>query len=154
MDKTFLSSISVEKFAAFLEGNLPQEDMDAITQLAEHDNPLHQLLNASSIIDNTIACYSEADLQLPPEITGSSFEIPYIANDDVSTFVTLRPEPNEVIFADAVACASDSISNIEDHIANDDIDIPDNNDDFVNLLPGNDSLDGGDSHQSSFPEDI
>ena len=67
MDKTFLSSISVEKFAAFLDGNLPQEDMDAISQLAEHDDSLHQLLNASSIIDNTIACYTEADLQLPPD---------------------------------------------------------------------------------------
>ena len=83
-----------------------------------------------------------------------SFEIPYITIDDISTFVTLRPEPNEVIFADAVACASDSISHIEDHIAKDDIDIPDNNDDFVNLLPGNDSSDGCDTYQSSFPEDI
>lgn len=148
MDKTILSSISIEKFAAFLDGNLLQEEMDVISQLAEQENTLHQLLNASSVIDDTIASYTEADLQLPPEITGSSFEIPDIPNDDISMFVTLNPEPDVNIFGDVVAgacaCADEdeSLFHTEDDIPIDDIDIPDINDDFVNLIPGNDNTDG------------
>lgn len=147
MDKTILSSISIEKFAAFLDGNLLQEEMDVISQLAEQENTLHQLLNASSVIDDTIASYTEADLLLPPEITGSSFEIPDITNDDISMFVTLNPEPDDILaFSDAIACASadedDSLFHTEDDIHIDDVDIPDINDDFVNFIPGNDNTDG------------
>ncbi len=148
MDKTILSSISIEKFAAFLDGNLLQEEMDVISQLAEQENTLHQLLNASSVIDDTIASYTEADLLLPPEITGSSFEIPDITNDDISMFVTLNHEHNDDIlaFSDAGACASadedDSLFHTEDDIPIDDVDIPDINDDFVNFIPGNDNTDG------------
>lgn len=44
---------SIEEFAAFLDGNLSANDMQQFTQLAAHDNALHQLLHANSVIDDT-----------------------------------------------------------------------------------------------------
>ena len=75
---------SIEQFAAYLDGNLPQSEMQQFSQLAEHDNTLHQLLDASSLVDSTLAGFSDSDLQLPPEIVGSDFELPGI--DDFENF--------------------------------------------------------------------
>ena len=71
---------SIEKFAAFLDGNLPQNEMQQFSQLVEHDSVLNQLLDASDALDDTIAGFSDADLQLPFEISSSDFEIPDIDN--------------------------------------------------------------------------
>lgn len=65
---------SIEKFAAFLDGNLSQSEMEQISKLAEHDNTLNQLLDASSVIDDTLASYDE--IVLPDEIANQDFELP------------------------------------------------------------------------------
>ena len=84
---------SIEQFAAFLDGNLSQSEMLQFSQFAEHDGALHQLLDASSVVDNTIAGFTDSDLQLPPEIVGSDFELPTIPAEGISPLVTLTPEP-------------------------------------------------------------
>ena len=61
---------SIEQFAAFLDGNMSQSDMIHFSQMAEQDNVLHKLLDASSEVDNTLADFMESDLQLPSEIMG------------------------------------------------------------------------------------
>lgn len=73
---------SIEQFAAYLDGNLSQSEMQQFSQMAEHDNELHQLLDASTVVDNTIAGFTDTDLQLPPEIVGLDFELPDIDNVD------------------------------------------------------------------------
>ena len=73
---------SIEQFAAYLDGNLSQSEMQQFSQMAEHDGVLHQLLDASSAVDDTIAGYTDADLQLPNEIVGSDFELPDVDNID------------------------------------------------------------------------
>ena len=75
---------SIEQFAAYLDGNLPQSEMQQFSQLAEHDSALNQLLDASSMVDSTLAGFSDSDLQLPPEMVGSDFELPEI--DDFENF--------------------------------------------------------------------
>lgn len=111
---------SIEQFAAYLDGNLSQSEMQQFSQLAEHDGALHQLLDASSVVDNTLAGFSDADLQLPPEIAGSDFELPTIPAEGVSPLVTLRPEPMDDMPMATAACADEDISmfsdvNPEDH---------------------------------------
>lgn len=85
MDRHSLPSI--EKFAAFLDGNLSQNEMQQFSQLADYDDALHELLDASSIVDETIAGFTDADLQLPPEIAGSDFELPEIEDSDKFSLV-------------------------------------------------------------------
>lgn len=69
---------SIEQFAAYLDGNLSQSEMQQFSQLAEQDSVLHQLLDASSVVDDTLAGFTDSDLQLPQEIIGSDFELPHI----------------------------------------------------------------------------
>lgn len=71
---------SIEQFAAYLDGNLPQGEMQQFSQLAGHDSVLNQLLDASDMVDDAIAGFADVDLQLPLEISGSDFEIPDVDN--------------------------------------------------------------------------
>lgn len=76
---------SIEQFAAYLDGNLSQSEMQQISQLAEHDSVLNQLIDASDAVDDTIAGFTDADLQLPNEIIGSDFVLPDVDNVDFSS---------------------------------------------------------------------
>ena len=80
MDK--LSSLSIEKLAAFMDGNLTQDEMTQISKLADDNFELHQMLEANDVIDNEIASYDGQDMQLPDEIIGEDFRIPDIENVD------------------------------------------------------------------------
>ena len=73
---------SIEHFAAYLDGNLPETEMRQFSQLGEHDNVLHQLLDASTVVDNAIASFTDVDLQLPTEISDTVFELPDVDNVD------------------------------------------------------------------------
>ncbi len=81
---------SIEQFAAYLDNNLSQSDMQQFSQLAEHDGALHQLLDASDAVDDTIAGFTDTDLQLPPEISNQDFELPEIGKSDNSMTVDDR----------------------------------------------------------------
>ena len=105
---------SIEQFSAFLDGNLSQSEMQQFSQMVEHDGALHQLLDASSVVDNTIAGFTDSDLQLPPEIIGSDFELPTIPAEGISPLVTLSPEPMDNMLVAAVACADEDISMFSD----------------------------------------
>lgn len=80
MDKHSLPSI--EEFAAFLDGNMSQSEMLQFSQLAEHNGTLNQLLDSCSEVDNTLAGFTDTDLQLPQQLTDSDFELPDIDNGD------------------------------------------------------------------------
>lgn len=67
---------SIEQLAAYLDGNLSQNEMQQLSQLAEHNNMLHQLIDANSMVEDTLASYNDADLELPEEILKQDFEIP------------------------------------------------------------------------------
>ena len=73
---------SIEQFAAYIDGNLSETEMQQFSQLGEHDIVLHQLLDASTVVDNTIAGFTDADLQLPTEISDTVFELPDVDNVD------------------------------------------------------------------------
>lgn len=71
---------SIEQFAAYLDGNLPQSEMQQFSQVAGHNSVLNQLIDASDAVDDTIAGFTDADLQLPNEIIGSDFVLPDVDN--------------------------------------------------------------------------
>lgn len=80
MDK--LSFLSIEKLAAFMDGNLTNDEMSRISQLVDENTGLRQMLDANDVIDDTIASFDEQDLQLPDEIIGADFNMPDIENVD------------------------------------------------------------------------
>lgn len=146
---------SIEQFAAYLDGNLSQSEMQQFSQMVEHNNELHQLLDASKVVDNTIAGFTDTDLQLPPEIAGFSFEIPSIPADGISPLVTLTPEPIDDMLVAAAACADEDISmfsdnNLEEHsIMGDEL-----HDDSSHLMPEGDGFGSADDLSSPLPDDL
>lgn len=80
MDK--LSLPSIEKFAAYLDGNLSPDEMQQFSKLAEHNDVLRQLIEAGSAIDDALSKYTESDLQLPEEIIDMDFDLPEIGIQD------------------------------------------------------------------------
>lgn len=80
MDKQLLPSI--EKFAAYIEGNLSQDEMLQFSNMAARNEDLMHLLDANDTIEETLASYDEVDLMLPEEIASMDFDLPEIENVD------------------------------------------------------------------------
>lgn len=147
---------SIELFAAYLDGNLSHSEMRQFSQLAEHDSTLHRLLDASSVIDDTIENFTNIDLQLPSDLIGSDFELPTIPADGVSQLVTLSPEPMDDMLVAAVAYANEDVSmfsdvNQEDHLT---IGGELQHDDPSRLMPEDDGFDGNDNLSVSLSDDL
>lgn len=145
---------SIEEFAAFLDGNLSADDMQQFTKLAAHDDALHQLLHANSVVDDTLDGLRDTDLQLPTDLMNADFELPEIpSSDDASTLVSLSPEPMDDMLV--AACADDDVSafsdiNQDEHITIGE-DILDNS---SQTMPDNDGFDNNDDLSGSFSNDI
>lgn len=145
---------SIEQFAAYLDGNLSQSEMQQISQLAEHDGALHQLLDANSVVDNTRAGFTDSDLQLPPEIVGSDFQLPTIPAEGISPLVTLSPEPMDDMLVAAAACADD-IPMFSDVIHDDNPTIGDElHTDSSHLMSEDDGFGSNDDLSGSLPDDL
>ncbi|MBR3487956.1 MAG: hypothetical protein IKH33_01425 [Bacteroidales bacterium] len=74
---------SIEKLAAFFEGNLLEKEMQQITRLAADNEAVHDILDANTVIGDTMASFDEQDMQPPNEIAGMDFELPEIDNNKV-----------------------------------------------------------------------
>lgn len=83
MDKHFNPSISIEKFAAFLDGNLPQDEMQNISSTIEHDEALKAILDTSNMIDTTLENDISDDVQIPDEIANLEFDLPNLTDNSV-----------------------------------------------------------------------
>lgn len=72
---------SIEKFAAYLDGNLSQDEMKQCEGLAENNETFRQLLGANSLVEETIASYNDVDFEVPEDILNQEFEIPSLDNE-------------------------------------------------------------------------
>ena len=71
---------SIEKLAAYFDGNLPRDEMLQISKMADEDGLLHQLMDDYSQTEDTEATYLEQNFHLPDDIVGEDFSIPDIDN--------------------------------------------------------------------------
>lgn len=83
MDKHFNPSISIEKFAAFLDRNLPQDELQNISSTIEHDEALKAILDTSNMIDTTLENDISDDVQIPDEIANLEFDLPNLTENTV-----------------------------------------------------------------------
>lgn len=111
MDDFLNLGISIERMAAFIDGNLSENEMQDISSLVDSDNLLHQYANAISVIDESISAFSMSDIELPQELQKLDFDFPSL-DGDFHGLVTLSPEP--LPFPDNMMVAACADNQIED----------------------------------------
>lgn len=83
MANKFVSPISLEKFAAYLDGNLPQNEIHEVSSLVERYEELQELINANEAIEETLEFNSFLNEELPEDIASLDFEIPDIEGMEI-----------------------------------------------------------------------
>lgn len=116
------NSFSIEKFAAFLDGNLLPEEMEQISSEVNNDEMMRDILSASKQVDETIDSYTPEELVLPDELSSYDFEFPSLSEESVPYIAT---EDYEV-----AACASPAVDDFgsieEDNITSGETDTEEN----------------------------
>lgn len=144
---------SIEEFAAFLDGNLSQSEMHQFSQFAEQDETLHQLLDANSVVDESLNGFTDAELQLPSDLVGAGFELPTISSEDVSTLVSLSPELVDDMLV--TACSDNDVSMFSEINQDDNTTIGEGmHDDSLLTTPDNDGFDNNNDLSDSFSDNI
>lgn len=121
MDNNFFNNVSVEKFAAFLDGNLLPDEMQQMSSMVDNNEMMHDIYAASKLTDETLANYTDDDLALPEEIKSADLEIPLIFSD----FQSIEPYENfEVAACAACADVADEFE-LDDELPSNDVDTTD-----------------------------
>lgn len=138
MDNHFNPSVSIEQFAAYLDGNLPENEMQRISLQIENDEALKSILDISEQVDSSMEKYSSSGLEIPEELVNLDFELPNMHD----TLVPLDIASADLI-PDVAACAEDFHfvgEHSNEHLYTDNSDISnqdysgeDNSDDFSDL---------------------
>ena len=81
MEDNFFNNVSVEKFAAFLDGNLLPDEMQQMSSMVESNEMMHDIYAASKLTDETLTNYTDDDLTLPEDMTSAEFELPHVFSD-------------------------------------------------------------------------
>lgn len=85
MDNPLLSKVSIEQFAAYLDGNLSAEEMDSIEAIVASDDAFREMAELSDEIDEETQDYLKDDfsqISEMDELDYNEIEIPAIDLDD------------------------------------------------------------------------
>lgn len=95
MDNVVHNSISIEKFAAYLDGNLSIEETQDIARMIMNDSTLSELLAINTVVDNQVQQMEERGYALPDDIANMEFGSPHLDEtteysnlDDIETLQT------------------------------------------------------------------
>lgn len=80
MHKLFNPLVSIENFAAYLDGNLTQEGMDIISSIVDSDETMRDLLTSSRAVDAVLSNYESMAIAIPDELSSLDFDIPNLEN--------------------------------------------------------------------------
>ena len=75
--------VSIEKFAAYLDGNLSESEMNTMESVIENDEAMQDVMDHLELSELTFTEYEQENLQLPEELLDADFEIPLI-NDEIN----------------------------------------------------------------------
>lgn len=106
MGNHFNPSVSIEKFAAYLDGNLPEDEMLQISSLIKNDETLKSIFDVSKQVDMSLEEYSFNGLQIPEEIVSLDFDLPNINNTSVPLDMS---SIGDVLTPDIFACSDESL---------------------------------------------
>lgn len=121
--------ISIEKFAAFLDGNLAAEEMQGVAALISENDEMQMIVDTNSLIDDTLSTYSANESELPFELQSLDFALPDL-DFELSAMATISPEKEieDII----VAAAYENVSGA--HLENDTNDIDMDTDALTNRV--------------------
>ena len=81
MHEVLVSPVSIEEFAAYLDGNLTENRMNEVASAIHNDDSLQDIMSSCHTIDDTIANYEPLQLTIPEDIA-ADFEIPQVDDND------------------------------------------------------------------------
>lgn len=82
MNKDFMPPVSIEEFAAYLDGNLTEDGMNEVASAINSEDNLHAIMSSCQTVDDTLANYEPLQLTVPDEISTMDFEIPNVNDGD------------------------------------------------------------------------
>lgn len=68
--------VSIEEFAAYMDGNLTDDEMQRVSTVIEHDDTMQDVLDSMEQSEMTLADYGLEDMQLPEVLEEMDFYIP------------------------------------------------------------------------------
>lgn len=74
--------VSIEEFAAYLDGNLTEDGMNEVASAINSEDNLHAIMSSCQTVDDTLANYKPLQLTVPDEISTMDFEIPNVNDGD------------------------------------------------------------------------
>lgn len=74
--------VSIEEFAAYLDGNLTEDGMNEVASAINSEDNLHAIMSSCQTVDDTLANYEPLQLTVPDEISSMDFEIPNVNDGD------------------------------------------------------------------------
>lgn len=84
MCNDFMSSVSIEEFAAYLDRNLSDNEMQRVSSIIENDEVMHNIASINRSIEESLINNESLDLLLPDELSSLDFNIPKF--DDAGSF--------------------------------------------------------------------
>ena len=105
MHKDFVPPVSIEEFAAYLDGNLTEDGMNEIALAIHSDDSLQNILSSGYMVDETLSTYDDWNQIVQDDIFTDSFDIPNIeGNLDASD---IFPQNEDSIYSETVDVSYD-----------------------------------------------
>ena len=100
MYKDFVPPVSIEEFAAYLDGNLSDDEMQRVSSVIENDEAMQDIAVNNQSVEDALSYYEPSELILPDELTSLNFKIPQF--DDSMNFDNAWDD------LEVAACAADT----------------------------------------------
>lgn len=75
--------VSIEEFAAYMDGNLSDDEMQRISSVIEYDDTMQDVMDSMEQSEMTLDGYGQEDMQMPEEIADGEFDLPETDNHHV-----------------------------------------------------------------------
>lgn len=91
--------VSIEEFAAYIDGNLTDDEMQRVSTVIEQDDTMQAVLDSMEQSELTLADYGKEDIQLPEELCREISPITIINKDSSNYFHDLERFSRVAAFA-------------------------------------------------------
>ena len=136
MHKDFVPPISIEEFAAYLDGNLSAAEMNRVANLVNNNSDMEEIVSISDAVNEDMLTYMQDEFAYEADMSAlesSDFDIPNLDTDISAHLDNERQEYREDM---CVADSADEITNaVETTPINDGKEIEEEMIEHNNLLP-------------------
>ena len=109
MDKEFMPPLSIEEFAAYLDGNLSEDEMNRIDALVSTNPEMEELVDIADEVDEDVQIFMQDEFAYEADVMAlkdSDFDIPNLDADITSNIGGDSSEYRDVV------CAADETTDI------------------------------------------